>query len=285
MSLNLRHKNLQIHTEPSHIQKNSTVTNKITTKTKTQNLHKCTQNPHKETWNFHGSFSSCRWRTSWKGWITKTSQDDRDKLPQEPEAAGNVSIRHLYFTRGIRSGWYLLYLMVAVRTTRRVVSRALRQNTKGACGQKSWLLRTSQPLALELDDGFLNWILVSRQVFVDRHFLMHLLQVFVNYGFTCSETRTLYFYSSQLLSSFYRGATGSALTGNMTEKTKRNRGNCHHTIRLQSSFFLQMHIKTCHTFADDNNQSESLLHRLICSVLPHFTCSRTKEPRKDYMEM
>lgn len=121
--------------------------------------------------------------------------------------------------------------------------------------------------------------------FVDRHFLMHLLQVFVNYGFTCSETRTLYFYSSQLLSSFYRGATGSALTGNMTEKTKRNRGNCRHTIRLQSSFFLQMHIKMCHTFVDDNNQSESLLHRLICSVLPHFTCSRTKEPRKDYMEM
>lgn len=107
MSLNLRHKNLQIHTEPSHIQKNSTVTNKTTTKTKTQNLHKCTQNPHKETWNYHGSFSSCRWRTSWKGWITKTSQDDRDKLPQEPEAAGNVSICHLYFTRGIKSGWYL----------------------------------------------------------------------------------------------------------------------------------------------------------------------------------
>lgn len=164
MSLNLRHKNLQMHTKPSHIQKNSTVTNKITTKTKTQNLHKYTPNPHKETWNYHGSFSSCRWRTSWKGWITKTSQDDRDKLPQEPEAAGNVSICHLYFTRGIRSGWYLLYLMVAVRTTRRVVSRALRQNTKGACGQKSWLLRTSQPLALKLDDSFLNWILVSRQV-------------------------------------------------------------------------------------------------------------------------
>lgn len=107
MSLKLRHKNLQMHTKPSHIQKNSTVTNKITTKTKTQNLHKYTPNPHKETWNYHGSFSSCRWRTSWKGWITKTSQDDQDKLPQEPEAAGNVSIRHLYFTRGIKSGWYL----------------------------------------------------------------------------------------------------------------------------------------------------------------------------------
>ena len=66
-------------------------------------------------------------------------------------------------------------LMVTVRfsrRTRRAVSRALLQNTEGAFGLKSWPLRTSQLLALELDDSFLNWILVSCQVFVDRHFLM-----------------------------------------------------------------------------------------------------------------